>query len=135
AIRRASLPCISSRIYSLRETAMRRKCILLVVCLACVLTSHAKEGKPATKANKHANSASSSSTLPVTTSSAKARDLFERAMVDYENLHWERATIGWRPPGKPDPDFPLGYAGGAFNGRDRKKVSPWRQRANRRPTH
>ena len=114
---------------------MRRKCLLLVVCLACGLTSHAKEGKPATKANKHANSASSSSTLPVTTSSAKARDLFERAMVDYENLHLERANIGWRAAAKADTDFALAYAWVAFNSRDPQEVSPSRQRANTLATH
>ena len=114
---------------------MRRKCILLIVCVACALPVHAKEGKPSTKANKHANSASSSSTLPVTTSSAKARDLFERAMVDYENLHLERANIGWRAAAKADPEFALAYAWVAFNSRDPQEVSPSRQRANTLATH
>jgi len=114
---------------------MRRKCILLIVCVACALPSHAKEGKPSTKANKHANSASSSSTLPVTTSSAKARDLFERAMVDYENLHLERANIGWRAAAKADPEFALAYAWVAFNSRDPQEVSASRQRANTLATH
>ena len=34
--------------------------------------------------------------MPVTTSSPKARELFERALTDYENLYLERANIGWR---------------------------------------
>ena len=114
---------------------MRRKCLLLVVCLACVITSHSKEGKPSTKANKHANRASSSSKLPVTTSSAEARDLFERAMVDYENLHLERANIGWRAAAKADPDFALAHAWVAFNSRDPQEVSASRQRANTLATH
>ena len=114
---------------------MRRKCILLIVCVACALPVHAKEGKPSTKANKHANSASSSSTLPVTTSSAKARELFERAMVDYENLHLERANIGWRAAAKADPEFALAYAWVAFNSRDPQEVSASRQRANTLATH
>ncbi len=114
---------------------MRRKCILLIVCVACALPGHAKEGKPSTKANKHANSASSSSTLPVTTSSAKARGLFERAMVDYENLHLERANIGWRAAAKADPEFALAYAWVAFNSRDPQEVSASRQRANTLATH
>ncbi len=114
---------------------MRRKCILLIVCVACALPGHAKEGKPSTKANKRANSASSSSTLPVTTSSAKARGLFERAMVDYENLHLERANIGWRAAAKADPEFALAYAWVAFNSRDPQEVSASRQRANTLATH
>ena len=114
---------------------MRRKYIMLVVCLACALPVYAKEGKPATKANKHANNASSSSPLPVTTSSAKARNLFERAMVDYENLHLERANIGWRAAAKADPEFALAYAWVAFNSRDPQEVSPSRQRANTLATH
>ena len=114
---------------------MRRKYIMLVVCLACALTVHAEGKQHATKANKHANNASSSSPLPVTTSSAKARNLFERAMVDYENLHLERANIGWRAAAKADPEFALAYAWVAFNSRDPQEVSASRQLANALATH
>ena len=37
-----------------------------------------------------------SSTLPVTTSSPKARDLYEKGMQDYENLYLERCNEDWR---------------------------------------
>jgi hypothetical protein len=64
---------------------MRRVSCLWLVCLVVVLPGYAHHSKPgATKV------------MPVTTSSPKARDLYERAMQDYENLYLERATIGWR---------------------------------------
>src|SRR5205807_5248797 len=113
---------------------MRRICVWLVVWGACGLSIYAKESKDA-KVSTHAGSRTSSKTLPVTTSSAKARDLFERAMVDYENLHLERANIGWRAAAKADTDFALAYAWVAFNSRDPQEVSPSRQRANTLATH
>ena len=57
-------------------------------------------------------------TLQVTTSSAKARELYERAMADYENFYLERANVGWRAATESDPNFALAYAWLAFNSRD-----------------
>jgi hypothetical protein len=55
---------------------MRRVSCLWLVCLVVVLPCYAHHIKPgATKV------------MPVTTSSPKARDLYERAMQDYENLY------------------------------------------------
>ena len=68
--------------------------ITLLVCLWFVALLHADHVKPA-----------ATRTLPVTTSSAKARDLYERAMRDYENLHLERANLGWRAAAQADPNF------------------------------
>ena len=108
---------------------MRRICILLVVWVACGLSFHARETK-STEASKHARSkTSSSNTLPLSTSSAKARELFQHAMVDYENLHLERATIGWQAAAKEDPNFALAHAWVAFNSRDPQEVIAARQRA------
>jgi len=56
-------------------------------------------------------------------------------MVDYENLHLERANIGWRAAAKADPEFALAYAWVAFNSRDPQEVSASRQRANTLATH
>ncbi|PYX63312.1 MAG: hypothetical protein DMG74_17560 [Acidobacteria bacterium] len=107
---------------------IRRICIWLVVWGACGLSVYAKESKDA-KVSTHGGSRTSSKILPVTTSSAKARELFERAMVDYENLHLERATTGWRAAAKEDPDFALAHAWVAFNSRDPQEVMAERERA------
>ena len=44
-----------------------------------------------------------------------ARDLLERAMVDYENMHIERAIVGWRAAANEDPDLALAYTMVALN--------------------
>jgi len=67
--------------------------------------------------------------LPVSTSSVKARDLFERAMADYENFYLERANIGWRAAAQADPDFALAHAWIAFNSRDPEEVQASREKA------
>src|SRR5438132_5753276 len=107
---------------------MRRICVWLVVWGACGLSVYAKESKDA-KVSTHARSLTSSKILPVTASSAKARDLFERAMVDYENLHLGRATTGCRAAAKEDPDLALAHAWVAFNSRDPQEVMAERERA------
>src|SRR6202163_4356354 len=56
--------------------------------------------------------------MPVTTSSPKARELFGRALIDYENLYLERANIGWRAAIQADPDFALAYVFIAYNSTD-----------------
>jgi tetratricopeptide (TPR) repeat protein len=61
--------------------------------------------------------------MPVTTASAKARNLYERAMTDYENYYLERANIGWRAATKEDPDFALAHVWLAFNSRNPVEVS------------
>lgn len=43
--------------------------------------------------------------LPITTSSAEARNLFRQAMVNLENLRTEWALAGWRAAAKKDPNF------------------------------
>jgi tetratricopeptide (TPR) repeat protein len=90
---------------------------LVIVC-ALVLPSFAHHVKPgATK------------TMPVTTSSPKARDLYEKAMTDYENLYLERANIGWRAAAEADPNFPLAQAWIAFNSRDPAEATAARNKA------
>jgi tetratricopeptide (TPR) repeat protein len=56
--------------------------------------------------------------MPVTTSSPKARELFQRALTDYENLYLERANIGWRAAVQADPNFALAYVFIAYNSTD-----------------
>jgi tetratricopeptide (TPR) repeat protein len=56
--------------------------------------------------------------MPVTTSSPKARELFKRALTDYENLYLERANIGWRAAVQADPNLALAYVFIAYNSTD-----------------
>lgn len=98
---------------------MRRVCCLgLAVCLLFVLPSYAHHVKPG-----------KTKTMPVTTSSPKARDLYERAMEDYENLHLERANIGWRAAAEADPNFALAHLWIAFNDRNPDEASAAREKA------
>lgn len=91
--------------------------IVCLICLGSLLSfgDHAKQRK--------------NRTMTVTTSSAKARELFERAMIDYENLHLERANIGWRAAAEADPTFALANAWIAFNSRDPKEAGAAREKA------
>jgi len=68
--------------------------------------------------------------LPVTTSSAKARALYEKGMVDYENLYLERSNDDWRAAVKEDPNLALAWAWIAFNGSNPEEVSGARAKAN-----
>jgi len=92
--------------------------ITLLVCLWFVLPLQANQVKLA-----------ATKTLPVTTSSAKARDLYEKAMSDYENLYLERANLGWRAAAEADPNFALAQAWIAFNSRDPAEASAARDKA------
>jgi len=82
---------------------LRHLTILLVLCCSVIAAdSKSAKIKPGT-------------VLTVTTKSVVARDLFERAMVDYENMHIERAIVGWRAAANADPDLALAYTMVALN--------------------
>jgi len=70
-----------------------------------------------------------SATLPVTTSSPQARELFEKGMADYENLYLERCNEDWRAAVKEDPNLALAWAWIAFNSSNPKEVSEARAKA------
>ena len=80
----------------------RRLAILFVLCGSLIAAERPAKVK-------------AGSTLPLTTQSPLARDLFERAMVDYENMHIERALVGWRAAVKADPDLAVSYTMIALN--------------------
>src|SRR5216683_2961373 len=67
--------------------------------------------------------------MPVTTSSRKSRELFVRALTDYENLYLERANIGWRAAVEADPNFALAYAFIAYNSRNPDEAAAAREKA------
>ncbi len=98
---------------------MRRSiCAVLIlgVCFAApVYAHHLKQG--------------STSTVPVTTSSAQARALYQKGMQDYENLYLERCNDDWRGAVKADPNLAVAWAWIAFNSSDPKEVSVAREKA------
>ena len=67
--------------------------------------------------------------MPVTTSSAQARSLYEKGMQDYENLYLERCNDDWRAAVKADPNLAVAWAWIAFNSSDPKEISSAREQA------
>ena len=106
----------------MRRTSSIKACIYmsavfaLALCLATPLFAHhLKKGD--------------SVTLPVTSLSAKARDLYEKGMEDYENLYLERCNDDWRAAVKEDPSLAVAWAWIAFNSTNPQEVSAARAKA------
>jgi tetratricopeptide (TPR) repeat protein len=70
-----------------------------------------------------------SATLPITTSSATARELYYKGMEDYENLYLERCNDDWRAAVKEDPNLAVAWAWIAFNSGNPQEVSTARAKA------
>lgn len=100
------------------RTAFLKACAVLALA-ACftapVFAHHVKKAETAT--------------LPVTTSSAKARALYVKGMEDYENLYLERCNDDWRAAVKEDPNLALAWAWIAFNSGNPQEVSAARAKA------
>ena len=99
---------------------MRRAFILTFCAVVVSFTSssfahNAKTGK--------------SASLPITTSSAKARELYIKGMEDYENLYLERCNDDWRAAVIEDPNFAIAWAWIAFNSGNPQEVSEARNHA------
>jgi len=90
--------------------------LVLGVCFASPLYAH--HVKPA-----------ATTSMPVTTSSAEARSLFEKGMQDYENLYLERCNDDWRAAVKADPNLAVAWAWIAFNSSNPEEVSAAREKA------
>jgi tetratricopeptide (TPR) repeat protein len=105
----------------MRGTVALKVCAVpvLALCLAAPLYAHhVKQGE--------------TTTLPVTTSSPKARELYEKGMSDYENLYLERCNDDWRAAVKEDPNLALAWVWIAFNSTDPQEVSAARAKAKER---
>jgi tetratricopeptide (TPR) repeat protein len=70
-----------------------------------------------------------STALPITTTSPKARELYEKGMADYENLYLERCNDDWRAAVKEDPNLAVAWAWIAFNSSNPQEVSQARAKA------
>ena len=107
---------------SVSETQMRRAilstfCAVVVLCLLTA-PSFAHHVKP-----------SKTATMPLTTSSPKARELYLKGMEDYENLYLERCNDDWRAAVIDDPNFAVAWAWIAFNSGNPQEISKARNRA------
>ena len=68
-------------------------------------------------------------TMPITTSSEKARALYYKGMEDYENLYLERCNEEWRAAVKEDPNLAVAWAWIAFNSGSPEEVKAAREKA------
>ena len=100
-----------------RASFVKSSAVLVIgLCLAAPLRAHhLKKGD--------------SATLPITTSSPQARALYEKGMVDYENLYLERCNDDWRAAVKEDPNLAEAWAWIAFNGSNPKEIGAARAKA------
>ena len=90
--------------------------IALILCLAAPMFAHHIEKGQTTS-------------LPITTTSAKARELYVKGMEDYENLYLERCNEDWRAAVKEDPNLAVAWAWIAFNSGNPEEVSAARAKA------
>jgi tetratricopeptide (TPR) repeat protein len=67
--------------------------------------------------------------LPITTSSAQARALYQKGILDYENLYLDRCNDDWRAAVKEDPNLALAWAWIAFNSTNPEEVVTAREKA------
>lgn len=89
---------------------------VFVLSLAASLSAHhLKKGETAT--------------MPVTTSSSRARSLYEEGVADYENLYLERCNDDWRAAVKEDPNLAVAWASIALNSTNPQEVSDARAKA------
>jgi len=95
--------------------ALLTSCVLAVGFAAPLYAHHLKKA--------------STTSLPVTTSSPKARALYEKGIADYENLYLERCNDDWRAAVKEDPNMAVAWAWIAFNSGNPQEVSVARAKA------
>jgi len=100
------------------RTASLRACAVLLFAFCVASPSFAHHIKKA-----------ETTTLPVTTSSAKARELYVKGMEDYENLYLERCNQDWRDAVHEDPNLAVAWAWIAFNSGNPQEVSAARAKA------
>lgn len=77
----------------------------------------------------HEAKSDKTATLPITTSSGKARELYLKGMEDYENLYLERCNDDWRAAVIEDPNFAIAWAWIAFNSTNPAEISEARNHA------
>jgi len=101
--------------------------IVLAIGLALAVSVHA--GDKSSNQDKSSKPKPVAGSMPVTASSAKARELYQKGMEDYENLYLERCNEDWRATVKEDPSVAVAWAWIAFNSRNPAEVSAARENA------
>src|SRR5437879_6145212 len=104
----------------------RRLLAGLAVCLTLASLAAASDKSSKTKPSK---TKPTIGLMPVTASSAKARELYKKGMEDYENLYLERCNEDWRAAVKEDPGIAVAWAWIAFNSRNPTEVNAARNQA------
>ena len=102
----------------MRRTLSIHACAVIALGLSLVaplFAHHVKKGE--------------STTLPVTTASPQARELYRKGMEDYENLYLERCNDDWRAAVKEDPTLAVAWAWIAFNSSNPEEVTAARAKA------
>jgi tetratricopeptide (TPR) repeat protein len=99
---------------------------VLAIGLALGVSARAAEKSSTDKTSKPK---AVSGSMPVTTSSAKARELYKKGMEDYENLYLERCNEDWRAAVKEDSGIAVAWAWIAFNSRNPTEVNAARNQA------
>ena len=102
----------------MRCTVLQKTCAVSTLVLALAVPMFA-----------HHVQKGSTSTMPVTTTSVKARELYVKGMEDYENLYLERCNEEWRAAVKEDPNLAVAWAWIAFNSGNPKEVTEAREKA------
>jgi tetratricopeptide (TPR) repeat protein len=100
------------------KNGLMKTCVLIVLSVglaAPVYAHHLKRGE--------------TDSLPITTPSAKARELYEKGMEDYENLYLERCNDDWRAAVKEDPNLAVAWVWIALNSSNPDEVSAARAKA------
>ena len=100
------------------KIGLMKTCVLIVLSLGLAAPAYAHHLKKGETAN-----------LAVTTSSAKARELYEKGMEDYENLYLERCNDDWRAAVKEDPNLAVAWVWIALNSSNPDEVSAARAKA------
>jgi tetratricopeptide (TPR) repeat protein len=117
---------VTKSLFSEKNTMRRPASFVLAIGLALSMSARAAEKSSTDIASKPK---AVSGSMPVTTSSAKARELYKKGMEDYENLYLERCNEDWRAAAKEDPGIAVAWAWIAFNSRNPSEVNAARNQA------
>jgi len=106
-----------------------RRALSAVAVLVLATGVLAQESSPTEAKQSKPTVAILSDTLPVTTSSAEARALYEAGIVSWENLQLDSALKRWRMAVNIDPDFALAHLMIAYCTPDPAQEKAERQKA------
>src|SRR5580692_1119974 len=112
---------------SVLETLMRRTVFMTTLVKICAVLALALS--LAAPLSAHHLKKGATTLMPITTSSAKARELYQKGVVDYENLYLERCNDDWRAAAKEDPNLALAWAWIAFNSSNPEEIGAARAQA------